>query len=169
MPNHMESLCRQGPPAGHVHHRPAPRSGCRRRPRPPDPQPSRRADARRPRNRVRRHRHQPAIVWIALAILVGLFAIQRHGTDRVGRMFGPVMLLYFATIAAMGVRHIAGHPQVFRALSPLYIWGFFTAHPIYSFLSLGAVVYAFTGTEALYADMGHLGRKPITRAWLWIV
>src|SRR5438067_162760 len=112
---------------------------------------------------------QPYIVWIALAILIGLFAIQRHGTERVGRMFGPVMLVYFATIAAMGVRHIAGHPQVLRALSPVYIGSFFAAHPVYSFLSLGAVVYAFTGTEALYADMGHLGRKPITRAWLWIV
>jgi KUP system potassium uptake protein len=112
---------------------------------------------------------QPYIVWIALAILVGLFAIQRHGTDRVGKMFGPVMLVYFATIAAMGVRHIAVHPEVFRALSPVYIASFFAAHPLYSFLSLGAVVYAFTGTEALYADMGHLGRKPITRAWLWIV
>jgi KUP system potassium uptake protein len=112
---------------------------------------------------------QPYIVWIALAILIGLFAIQRHGTDRVGTLFGPVMLLYFATIAAMGVHHIAGHPQVFRALSPAYIWGFFAAHPLFSFLSLGAIVYAFTGTEALYADMGHFGRKPITRAWLYIV
>jgi KUP system potassium uptake protein len=112
---------------------------------------------------------EPYIVWIALAILLGLFAIQRHGTDRVGKMFGPVMLLYFVTIAAMGAVHIAGHPQVFRALNPVYIWGFFAAHPLYSFLSLGAVVYAFTGTEALYADMGHLGRKPITRAWLYIV
>jgi KUP system potassium uptake protein len=112
---------------------------------------------------------QPYIVWIALAILLGLFAIQRHGTERVGKMFGPVMLLYFVTIAAMGVVHIAGHPQVFRALNPAYIWAFFEAHPIYSFLSLGAVVYAFTGTEALYADMGHLGRKPITRAWLYVV
>jgi len=112
---------------------------------------------------------QPYIVWIALGILVGLFAIQRHGTERVGRLFGPVMLVYFATIAAMGLRHIAAQPQVFRALSPLYIGSFFAAHPLYSFLSLGAVVYAFTGTEALYADMGHLGRKPITRAWLYIV
>jgi KUP system potassium uptake protein len=112
---------------------------------------------------------EPYIVWIALAILIGLFAIQRHGTDRVGKLFGPVMLLYFLTIAAMGVHHILGHPQVFRALSPTYIWGFFAAHPLYSFLSLGAVVYAFTGTEALYADMGHLGRPAITRAWLYIV
>lgn len=112
---------------------------------------------------------KPYIVWIALAILISLFAIQRHGTDRVGKLFGPVMLLYFAVIAAMGITHIAGHPQVFRALNPIYIWGFFQAHPFYSFLSLGAVVYAITGTEALYADMGHFGRKPITAAWLYIV
>ena len=112
---------------------------------------------------------QPYIVSIALAILIGLFAIQRNGTEHVGKMFGPVMLLYFMVIAAMGVQHIAGHPQVFRALSPVYIWGFFLAHPLYSFLSLGAVIYAVTGTEALYADMGHFGRKPITVAWLYIV
>jgi len=112
---------------------------------------------------------QPYIVWIALAILLGLFAIQRNGTERVGKWFGPIMMIYFAAIAAMGVSHIAGHPQVFRALSPVYIWGFLAAHPLYSFLSLGAVVYAVTGTEALYADMGHFGRKPITVAWLYIV
>ncbi|MBW0006154.1 MAG: KUP/HAK/KT family potassium transporter, partial [Sphingomonas sp.] len=112
---------------------------------------------------------QPYIVWIALAILISLFALQRNGTDRVGKMFGPVMLVYFVTIAAMGVHHILGHPQVLRALSPAYIEGFFAAHPFYSFLSLGAVVYAVTGTEALYADMGHFGRKPITLAWLYIV
>ena len=112
---------------------------------------------------------QPYIVWIALTILVSLFAIQHYGTDRVGNMFGPVMLVYFAVIAAMGVHHILGHPQVVRALSPIYIWGFFLAHPLYSFLSLGAVIYAVTGTEALYADMGHFGRKPITYSWLYLV
>src|SRR5690349_21969403 len=112
---------------------------------------------------------QPYVVWIALAILTGLFVIQRHGTDRVGKLFGPVMLIYFAVIAVMGVHHILGHPQVVRALSPTFIWGFFVAHPLYSFLSLGAVIYAVTGTEALYADMGHFGRKPITAAWLYIV
>ena len=112
---------------------------------------------------------QPYIVWIALTILFSLFAIQRHGTDRVGKLFGPIMLLYFAAIAAMGVHHIVQYPQIVRALSPVYIWGFFAAHPIYSFLSLGAVVYAVTGTEALYADMGHFGRKPITYAWLYLV
>jgi len=111
---------------------------------------------------------QPYIVWIALTILIGLFAIQRHGTDRVGKLFGPIMLVYFVVIAAMGVHHIIGHPQVFQALSPVYIWGFFVAHPLFSFLSLGAVIYSVTGTEALYADMGHFGRKPITAAWLFI-
>src|SRR5438874_811959 len=112
---------------------------------------------------------QPYIVWIALAILISLFAIQAHGTERIGKMFGPVMLVYFAAIAAMGVNHILGQPQVLGALSPVYIWGFFAAHPVYSFLSLGAVIYAVTGTEALYADMGHFGRKPITVAWLYLV
>jgi len=112
---------------------------------------------------------QPYIVWIALTILISLFAIQRHGTHRVGNMFGPVMLVYFAVIAAMGVNHILGHPQVVQALNPAYIWRFFVAHPVYSFLSLGAVVYAITGTEALYADMGHFGRKPITFSWLYLV
>ncbi len=112
---------------------------------------------------------KPYIVWIALVILLGLFAIQRHGTDRVGKLFGPVMLLYFVVIAAMGIHQIAGHPQVLGAVSPVWIWGFFAAHPLYSFLSLGAVIYAVTGAEALYADMGHFGRKPITLAWLAIV
>jgi KUP system potassium uptake protein len=112
---------------------------------------------------------QPYIVWIALAILISLFAIQAHGTERIGKMFGPVMLVYFAAIAAMGFNHILSHPQVIQALSPVYIWGFFVAHPVYSFLSLGAVIYAVTGTEALYADMGHFGRKPITVAWLYLV
>ena len=112
---------------------------------------------------------QPYIVWIALAILISLFAIQAHGTERIGKMFGPVMLVYFAAIAAMGVNHIFNHPQVIQALSPIYIWGFFVVHPVYSFLSLGAVIYAVTGTEALYADMGHFGRKPITVAWLYLV
>jgi len=112
---------------------------------------------------------QPYIVWIALTILISLFAIQRYGTDRVGKLFGPIMLIYFAAIAAMGVHYIAGYPQVLRALSPVYMWDFFAAHPLYSFLSLGAVIYAATGTEALYADMGHFGRKPITYAWLYLV
>jgi KUP system potassium uptake protein len=112
---------------------------------------------------------RPYVVWIALTILISLFAIQRYGTERVGRLFGPIMVVYFFVIAATGVHHIIGHPQVLKAISPTYVWGFLVAHPLYSFLSLGAVVYAVTGTEALYADMGHFGRKPITFAWLYLV
>ena len=112
---------------------------------------------------------QPYIVTIALAILVGLFFIQARGTERVGKLFGPVMLVYFVAIAAMGVYQIVGRPDVLRALNPVYILGFFVAHPFYSFLSLGAIVYAVTGAEALYADMGHFGRMPISRAWLYVV
>ena len=112
---------------------------------------------------------QPYIVWIALTILVSLFSIQRHGTDRVGKLFGPVMLVYFAVIAAMGLYHISGHPDVLWAVNPAYIPRFFLAHPLHSFLALGAVVYAVTGTEALYADMGHFGRRPITLSWLYVV
>ncbi|WP_298194445.1 potassium transporter Kup [Novosphingobium sp.] len=111
---------------------------------------------------------KPWIVWIALAILIGLFAIQRRGTEKVGRLFGPVMLIYFATIAAMGISHIVQAPEVLFALNPLWAVSYFTAHPLFAFLSLGAIVYAFTGTEALYADMGHFGRVPITLAWLGI-
>ena len=110
----------------------------------------------------------PYVVWIALAILTGLFAIQRYGTDQVGKLFGPVMLIYFVTIAAMGIVHIAEYPQVLTALNPKWLFGYFAAHPFYSFLSLGAVIYAVTGAETLYADMGHFGRKPITLAWLII-
>ena len=112
----------------------------------------------------------PYIVPIALAILIGLFAIQSHGTEKVGRLFGPIMLVYFATIGVLGIVNIIPHPQVlWEPLNPWYIWLFFKAHPLISFLSLSAVVYAITGVEALYADMGHFGRKPITLAWLYIV
>src|SRR5437763_12399031 len=86
---------------------------------------------------------QPYIVWIALAILISLFAIEAHGMERIGKMFGPVMLVYFATIAAMGLNHILSHPQVIQALSPVFIWGFFVAHPVFSFLSLGADINTF--------------------------
>lgn len=110
----------------------------------------------------------PYIVGIALVILIGLFAIQSHGTDRVGKLFGPVMTVYFFTIGVMGVAHIIHRPEVIWALSPTYIYFFFTAHPMWSFLALGAVIYAVTGAEALYADMGHFGRKPISYAWLFI-
>ena len=115
-------------------------------------------------------RFHPFIVPIALVILIGLFVIQARGTARVGNMFGPVMLVYFAVIAVMGVANIRAHPQVlWEPLNPWYIVVFFTAHPLMSFLSLSAVVYSITGAEALYADMGHFGRRPIALAWLYLV
>jgi len=112
----------------------------------------------------------PFIVPIALTILIGLFVIQSHGTERVGKLFGPIMLIYFAVIAVMGIANIANHPRVlWEPLNPFYIWSFFQAHPLVSFFSLSAVVYSITGVEALYADMGHFGRKPISIAWLYVV
>ncbi|MDP9056683.1 MAG: potassium transporter Kup [Pseudomonadota bacterium] len=115
------------------------------------------------------HGFHPFIVPIALAILIGLFVIQEHGTDRVGQVFGPIMLLYFLVIAVLGVTNITSHAQVlWEPLNPWYIALFFKAHPMVSFLSLSAVVYAITGVEALYADMGHFGRKPIAFAWMII-
>ncbi len=115
------------------------------------------------------HGFHPYIVPIALAILIGLFVIQAHGTDRVGKVFGPIMLLYFLVIAILGVTNIAAHRSVlWEPLNPWYIFLFFRAHPLVSFLSLSAVVYAITGVEALYADMGHFGRKPIAFAWMLV-
>lgn len=115
------------------------------------------------------HSFKPFVVPIALVILIGLFLIQSRGTDVVGKLFGPVMLLYFVVIAIMGIVNIIPHPQVLWALNPYYIIPYFMAHPMISFLSLGAVIYAATGAEALYADMGHFGRRPIMWAWLYIV
>jgi len=112
----------------------------------------------------------PYIVPIALGILIFLFFIQSHGTERVGKWFGPIMLVYFVVIALLGVLNILKHPTVlWEPLNPLCMWWFFQAHPLVSFLSLSAVVYAITGVEALYADMGHFGRRPITYAWLYVV
>ena len=109
-------------------------------------------------------------VWIlAIVILVILFAGQRFGTDRVGRLFGPVMLVWFATIAALGVAGFRHHPGVLRALWPGYGLSFFLAHGWHGFVILGSVVLAVTGAEALYADMGHFGRQPIRLAWLALV
>jgi KUP system potassium uptake protein len=111
----------------------------------------------------------PYVVPVTLVILVALFSIQRHGTARVGVLFGPVMCLWFLTLATLGVIQIAREPAVLLALSPTYAFGFLTGNPLAAFLSLGAVVLAVTGTEALYADMGHFGARPIRRAWLWFV
>ena len=109
------------------------------------------------------------VVPVTAAILLGLFSIQRRGTAVVGRFFGPVMLLWFAVIAICGVRGITVHPQILRALSPAYALEFVTGHFEIAFFALAAVVLAVTGAEALYADMGHFGRAPITVAWLGLV
>ncbi len=109
------------------------------------------------------------IIPISVFILVMLFVIQRSGTARVGAFFGPIMLLYFLVISTLGVISIAQNPQILFALSPHYALQFFFVEPVRAFLALGAVVLAVTGAEALYADMGHFGRKPIGRSWLVFV
>jgi len=112
----------------------------------------------------------PFVVPIAIGILVGLFAIQARGTARVGLMFGPVMLIYFTTIAVLGVMHIMNFPGVILAmLNPLNAVYFFTSDFVRAFVALGSVVLAVTGAEALYADMGHFGRKPIRVSWIYFV
>ena len=109
------------------------------------------------------------VVPITVVIIIGLFAVQRHGTAAVGRFFGPVMILWFVVIGFSGVRGIMGHPQILRALSPLYALEFMAGHFHIAFFALAAVVLAVTGAEALFADMGHFGRAPITLAWLGLV
>ena len=109
------------------------------------------------------------VLPISVAILAVLFAAQRFGTYQVGRLFGPVMVLWFVTLAALGIPKIAEHPDILRALSPTYIVTFIADHPYTAFVAMGAVVLAITGAEALYADMGHFGREPIRRAWFAVV
>jgi KUP system potassium uptake protein len=111
----------------------------------------------------------PWVVPISVGILVGLFAIQSRGTALVGAFFGPVMMIYFAVIAVLGSIQIAGHPEIIWALNPIYAVQFFMADGVKAFLALGSVVLAITGAEALYADMGHFGRKPIRISWLYFV
>ena len=109
------------------------------------------------------------VVPVTLVIIVALFAIQKRGTASVGLFFGPVMCLYFVVLALLGAWEIVQQPAILTAVNPYYAAAFFANSPVPAFLSLGAVVLAVTGTEALYADMGHFGRKPIRQAWLWFV
>lgn len=109
------------------------------------------------------------VVPVTIVILFALFMIQKKGTAKVGRVFGPVMILWFFTIAALGVMEIARSPRIFLALNPLYGFEFFVRNGFAGFVVLGAVVLAITGAEALYADMGHFGRRPIRVAWLCLV
>jgi KUP system potassium uptake protein len=108
---------------------------------------------------------QPYVVPLTIVVLVCLYAVQRHGTAGIGRWFGPIMLLWFAALAAMGVLNIVKSPGILVALNPWHAVRFFIDNRGIGFLALGAIVLAFTGAEALYADMGHFGRKPIRLAW----
>ena len=109
------------------------------------------------------------VIPLTLAILLGLFAVQRHGTGRMGDWFGPIMAVWFLTIGALGIGAIVEAPGVLAAISPTYAIGFFVAHPLLAFFSLGSAVLAITGIEALYADMGHFGRTPVRLAWSLVV
>ena len=109
------------------------------------------------------------VVPITCVILVGLFALQSRGTGDVGRLFGPVMLVWFVTLALLGLRQIVGEPEVLSALSPWWGAEFFHRHGLRGILILGSVVLVVTGGEALYADMGHFGLKPIRLAWSCLV
>jgi KUP system potassium uptake protein len=111
---------------------------------------------------------KPLILPITIAILIGLFVVQRHGTTKVGRMFGPIILTYFAVLAGLGVTKIIERPEVLGALSPTWAADFFLNDPKLGFLALGSVFLAVTGAEALYADMGHFGRRAIGVSWLTI-
>ncbi|WP_416959279.1 potassium transporter Kup [Streptomyces sp. Agncl-13] len=110
-----------------------------------------------------------AVVPVTAVIIVVLFLVQRRGTAAVGRVFGPVMILWFTAIGACGVVGITDHPAILRALWPSYALGFLFGHFGTAFFALAAVVLAVTGAEALYADMGHFGRRAITRGWLFLV
>ncbi len=112
---------------------------------------------------------QPLVIPIAIAILIALFMIQRTGTARVGAMFTPVVIVYFTTIAVLGANSVFQHPEILWALNPYYAVNFFIVDKWLGFLALGSVVLAVTGTEALYTDMGHFGRRPIRNAWWMFV
>jgi KUP system potassium uptake protein len=112
---------------------------------------------------------EPYVVYIAVGIIVGLFLIQKRGTGGVGAIFGPAMLLWFGTIAVIGLRWIVRRPDVLEAVNPVHAVRFFLEHKLHGFLVLGSVVLCITGGEALYADMGHFGKGPIRVAWYTVV
>ena len=112
---------------------------------------------------------QPYIVYIALTLITGLFAVERFGTSKIGKIFGPIMALWFSALAVVGFAQIWSHPAILNALNPLVGLNFLSHHSAVSVAILGAVVLCVTGGEALYADMGHFGIRPIQRAWLFIV
>ena len=110
-----------------------------------------------------------AVIPTTLVILFGLFALQRHGTAGIGKFFGPITIVWFAVLAVLGISQIVTHPTILWALSPHYALMFMWANPGVTFIILGAVVLCVTGAEALYADLGHFGKKPIRLAWFFVV
>ena len=112
---------------------------------------------------------KPAVVPITIVILIALFAVQRRGTGGIGKVFGPIMIVWFTIIAVLGVVRMRSHLEILAAVDPRYGFRFFLEHGMHGFLVLGSVFLVVTGGEALYADMGHFGRSPIRRAWFAIV
>jgi KUP system potassium uptake protein len=108
------------------------------------------------------------VVAITIAVLIGLYSVQSRGTAGIGRWFGPVMVVWFIVLAVLGVMHIVEAPQILAALNPLYAFQFMVENKFTAFVALGAVVLAITGAEALYADMGHFGKRPIRAAWFMV-
>jgi KUP system potassium uptake protein len=115
------------------------------------------------------HEFKNYILPVTLIILTGLFFIQKRGTGVVGMAFGPIMVVWFLCLAILGVLSIAQSPQVLWALNPLHAWHFLSADPLLAFLAMGSIVLAITGGEALYADMGHFGARPVRIAWYGLV
>jgi KUP system potassium uptake protein len=111
---------------------------------------------------------QPYITWVTVAILIGLFSIQKHGTSAVGKIFGPVTLTWFIVLAILGLSSIFQTPEILEAINPIHIISFFKNNMWYGFVALGSVFLVVTGGEALYSDLGHFGRKPITQAWFFV-
>ena len=109
------------------------------------------------------------VIPLTLLVLTGLFAAQRFGTGGIGKLFGPITLVWFVALVALGLPHIAAQPAVLAALNPAYAIGFFVHQPLVAFIALGAVVLVVTGGEALYADLGHFGKLPIRIAWFALV
>jgi KUP system potassium uptake protein len=109
---------------------------------------------------------EPYVVPISVVLLVGLFLVQRHGTAAVGRLFGPVMLIWFLALAVIGLWGIARHPEILPAINPIYGAVLLSDAPWHGFVMLGTVFLAVTGAETLYADMGRFGRRALRSAWL---
>ncbi|MFH1033359.1 MAG: KUP/HAK/KT family potassium transporter [Pseudomonadota bacterium] len=108
---------------------------------------------------------KPLVLPLTCAVLTGLFLVQSHGTGRMGRLFGPIIVVWFAALIALGLPAILARPQVLQAVNPVHAMGFFLHNGLHGFLVLGAVVLCVTGCEALYADMGHFGKNPIRISW----